>query len=114
MEKPKSLKAKNSLVISSVLAADALFSAAFSALPNFNLQSAWTSGAATRAGLALLIPVIVLLLSSLIPSSAKAVLVFWRLRHALPGHRAFTDKTLSDPRIERESLRNLNHLLLRG
>ena len=105
MEKPKSLKAKNSLVIGSVLAADALLFAAFSALPNFNLQSAWTSGAASRAGLALLIPVIVLLLGSLIPSSAKAVLVFWRLRHALPGHRAFTDKTLSDPRIERERLR---------
>jgi hypothetical protein len=105
MEKPKSLKAKNSLVIGSVLAADAMLFAVFSVLPNFNLQSTWTSGVATRAGLTLLIPVIVLLLSSLIPSSAKAVLVFWRLRHALPGHRAFTDKTLSDPRIDRERLR---------
>lgn len=105
MGNPKSLKAKNNLVIGSVLGADALFFAIFSAFPNFDLQSAWASGMAVRVGLAVLIPVVVLLLGSLIPSSLKAILVFWRLRDVLPGHRAFTDKTLNDPRIEREHLR---------
>lgn len=105
MANQKSLKAKNSLVIGSVLAADALLFLAFSASPDFSLQPAWSSGAATRVGMTLLVPVVVLLLGSLIPSSVKAVLVFWLIRHTLPGHRAFTEKTLGDPRIERARLR---------
>jgi hypothetical protein len=50
-------------------------------------------------------PVIVLLLSSLLSSDAKAVLVFWRLRDALPGHRAFSVHAMHDPRIGLEALR---------
>lgn len=100
----KALKAKNHLVIVGVLSSDALLFVLVSAWPNLDLIAAWQSGTAMRAILAGLVPVIVLLLSSLIPSSAKAVMVFWRLKDVLPGHRAFDNISLSDPRIDRERL----------
>ena len=50
------------------------------------------------------ISVFILLLTSLLPSSAKATLVFWRLRHALPGHRAFSRHARDDPRINMDEL----------
>lgn len=46
----------------------------------------------------------VLLLAGVLPAAAKDRLVFFRWRHALPGHRAFTAATLSDPRIDVEKL----------
>ncbi len=105
MEKVKALKAKNRLIIVGVLSGDALLFALVSAWPSLDLDTAWESGAVARAIFAALVPVIVLLLGSLIPSSAKAVMVFWRLKHALPGHRAFEEQGLSDPRIDRDQLR---------
>ncbi len=101
----KSLKAKNGLVIGSVLLADTVFFAVFAAWPTVGFQSILANSAVTKAGIAILIPVAVLLLGSLLPSSLKAILVFWRLRDVLPGHRAFNETTLCDPRIDCERLR---------
>lgn len=61
--------------------------------------------AATRVALTALLPIPVLLLSSLIPSDIKAVLVFWRWRLPLPGARAFSVHAPSDPRIDIGRLR---------
>jgi hypothetical protein len=65
-----------------------------------------SAAAKLRLSAAGVAPVIVLLLTSLIPAPAKDVLVFWRLRDTLPGHRAFSVHAKRDPRIDLDALRN--------
>lgn len=61
--------------------------------------------AAIRASLAALLPIPVLLLSSLISANLKASLVFWRLKYPLPGSRAFSVHAPADHRIDLENLK---------
>lgn len=56
--------------------------------------------AVIRASLTALLPIPVLILSSLISSDHKAILVFWRLKHPLPGARAFSVHAPADHRID--------------
>lgn len=58
-----------------------------------------------RAILAALLPIPSLILSSLISSHHKAVLVFWRLKHPLPGARAFSIHARADDRIDLDKLK---------
>lgn len=44
-------------------------------------------------------------LNTLPSAEAKAALVYWRRRHALPGHRAFSHYAARDSRIDLERLR---------
>ena len=44
--------------------------------------------------------VVALALNAFLPAALKHVLVFWRIRDVLPGHRAFTDYAPNDPRID--------------
>ena len=60
---------------------------------------------AKRAALVTLLPVPALLLSSLLSSNLKAILVFWRWQHPLPGARAFSVHAPADPRIALDRLR---------
>lgn len=53
-----------------------------------------------RASLTALLPIPVLLLSSLISADIKAILVFWRITSPLPGSRAFTVHAPADHRID--------------
>lgn len=64
-----------------------------------------TRVAVMRASLATLLPIPALILSSLISSDNKAVLIFWRLRHPLPGARAFSVHAPADPRIDLAKLK---------
>lgn len=64
-----------------------------------------TTVAVIRASLTTLLPIPALILSSLISADHKAVLVFWRLKHPLPGARAFSVHALSDPRIDLSKLK---------
>lgn len=57
-----------------------------------------------------LLPIFSSFLADLLPSSFKDVLVFWRVRHVLPGHRAFS-KIERDPRIDVHALRRKVGLL---
>jgi hypothetical protein len=100
----KSLKAKNRLVIGSVLMADALMFFFVSAAPKLSLHSPWSFDISARLALAVVIPLVALLLGSLLPASIKSILVFWRIKQVLPAHRAFEEKILSDPRIDRARL----------
>jgi len=52
-------------------------------------------------------PLLVIVLSGVISSENKARLIFWRKRHALPGHRAFSTLAKADSRIDTERLRKL-------
>lgn len=96
----KALKAQNSPALWAVVVLDILLvmmitmgAAALSDLP-------MSRAVLIRASLMGLAPVIVLLSNPLIPSSIKAVFVFWRLKYVLPGHRAFSKHALHDARID--------------
>jgi len=40
-----------------------------------------------------------------LPSNFKATIVFWRIKDALPGHRAFSDHAETDPRVDLTALK---------
>ena len=50
-------------------------------------------------------PVVMLLLTSLLSADAMAVIVFWRVKETLPGHRAFSFYAPKDSRISLDTLR---------
>lgn len=51
--------------------------------------------------------IVVAVLNALPSADIKATLVFWRLKHALPGHRAFTVHALKDSRINQQRLKTM-------
>lgn len=53
----------------------------------------------------------VLLLSYLLPVNVKNALVFWRVKHALPGCRVFSVLAEKDPRIDLVSLERLHGMM---
>jgi hypothetical protein len=58
-----------------------------------------------RALTALLLPVIVLLITGLLPHDIKASLVYWKYNDVLPGHEAFSKYGLLDTRVDMTALR---------
>lgn len=64
-----------------------------------------TTIAAVRTSLTVLMPIPVLILSSLISADHKAMLVFWRVKFPLPGSRAFSVYALADHRIDLAKLK---------
>lgn len=63
------------------------------------------SAVAIRGVFIPLLPVAVLLLSNVMPHQIKDSLVFWKGKHALPGHAAFTKHGPADSRINMAALR---------
>lgn len=101
---PKSLISKNLAWLWWVVAADAVVLLLL-AFPGLLTSVAIKDHAWLRASGAALAPIVVLLLSSLLSSDAKAILVFWRFTETLPGHRAFSVYAGKDSRIDLEALR---------
>ncbi len=64
-----------------------------------------TAIAGVRTSLTVLLPIPALILSSLISADHKAILVFWRFKHALPGSRAFSVYAPADHRIDLAQLK---------
>lgn len=58
-----------------------------------------------RAMVTLALPVVVLLLTGLLPHNIKASLVYWKYADVLPAHEAFTKHALSDARVDMAALR---------
>lgn len=104
----QSLKKRNLVVIGAVVAADAIFMAYVlfglkEIAPGFSITTLLTKVVPPLLESSLASAAFVLL-NSLIPSKAKAVLVFWRARDVLPGHRAFTAFLDGDPRVDRAAI----------
>lgn len=101
---PKSLKSQNLAWLWGVVVVDAAVLLLIAFPETFNAAAtkdyAWLRAVATVVA-----PVIVLLLTSLISSDVKAVLVYWRLADTLPGHRAFSIYAIKDSRIDLDALR---------
>lgn len=100
----KSLKSQNLVWLWSVVAADAVVLLLL-AFPGSLTPASIKDYAWLRAGGAVVAPVVVLLLTSLLSSDTKAVLVFWRFTETLPGHRAFSVYAVNDSRIDQDALR---------
>lgn len=100
----QSLRAKNLRWLCALIALDIAILVVSASQPVIQGQLNALS-TVTRYGLAAFLPVVVLVLSSLLSSATKDVLVFWRHQHALPGHRAFSQLVHRDPRIDTEDLR---------
>jgi len=49
----------------------------------------------------------IIVMEGIFPNGAKEILVFWRFKNRLPGHRAFTHIGPNDPRINMEKLKKL-------
>lgn len=69
-----------------------------------SLNSIFTSVTSKESLLVALGPVIILVVSGVLTPDIKAVLVYWRLQHALPGHRAFSLHCKKDTRIDLKAL----------
>lgn len=104
----KYLKAWNSPVVAVYVVWCMALCAVFLAAPADFWRTIPTTFAACRSKdglLVVLLPIVVLVLTGVISSKAKASLVFWRLRNALPGHQAFSQLVHDDPRIDIQALK---------
>ncbi|MBX9865204.1 MAG: hypothetical protein K2Y42_20875 [Hyphomicrobium sp.] len=103
-----SLKAENGKAIWLLVSADIV--AIVLLLTGFTFSQASLSELAQSAFVRGLLfaavgPLVAVFLNDLLPSNAKASIVFWRIKDALPGHRAFSEHAEADPRIDIAALK---------
>jgi hypothetical protein len=108
-ESGKSLKEQNRWQLWIIIAGNSVFLYGViqaNAIKLEGLRSAFKdAGNLLPVGVALVISAV---LNGLLSADAKSRLVFLRWRHALPGHRAFTDYAMRDPRIDVPMLAKLH------
>jgi len=100
----KALKGRNLVWLVATLALDILILLVLvfhTVIDDLTLSRA----AAIRTSLTVLLPIPVLILSSLISANHKAILVFWRFRNPLPGSRVFSVHAPADHRIDLAKLK---------
>jgi len=107
-EAGKSLKEQNRWQLWIIVAVNSLFPYGVvqaNAIGADGLRAALTDAQnLIPVGLALVVATV---LNGLVSADMKARLVFLRWRHALPGHRAFTNYAVRDPRIDVSVLEKL-------
>ena len=106
--KQKYLKSRNlPVVIIFVIWCVSLYATFFIGSDSFwtDLQSKYTTLNRKNGLVVAMMPILVLVLSGLISAELKAILVFWRVKNALPGHRVFTKLAQRDARIDMNDLR---------
>ncbi|AOB29922.1 hypothetical protein AKI39_03290 [Bordetella sp. H567] len=96
-----SLKNSNLKLLVSLAALDMAIALSF-AYPH--IAEAMTISRVVQGSVVTLLPVAILLLVEVASPNLKAVLVFWKVENALPGHAAFTTHGPSDPRIDMSAL----------
>ena len=106
--KQKYLKSRNlPVVIIFVIWCVSLYATFFIGSDSFwiDLQSKYATLNRKNGLVVAMMPILVLVLSGLISAELKAILVFWRVKNALPGHRVFTKLAPCDARIDMNDLR---------
>ena len=68
--------------------------------------SQWVDLIEPKLLLSLALPFATLILDGIVTSDFKEVLVYWRLKNTLPGHRAFSVHAKADPRVDMKALEN--------
>ena len=105
---PSSLKRENSAAIWALAFVDACLVAVVFGLvdfKHFGTTDAAVFGLLRAAGAAAIGPIAAVFLNDVISSDLKEIFVFWRIRHVLPGHRAFSVFSKSDSRIDIKKLK---------
>lgn len=100
----RSLKSRNVGWLVALMLLDIVAMAAF-VIPGLLSNMSVSALMLLRAVAVMLLPVVVLLLSGLLSSDVKAMLVFWKLKNVLPGHEAFSKHAGADSRIDLATLR---------
>jgi len=106
-EPPKSLHAQNALWVAGyvTLHVVAFISLATQGVLDPSAVKEIVSGIwSTEGAIAAMAIVVSTVFNGLLSGNTKAILVFWRFPHPLPGHRAFTQLGLKDPRIDMMAL----------
>lgn len=102
MTKETTLKEKNSKLIWTFFTFNALVFYILSFSPIINLNNIdWEVFESIKGVWLLFLPLILFILNGLISSDQKATLCFWRLKHPLPGCRAFSKYLYKDDRIDK-------------
>ena len=76
---------------------------AFSSLDTVN---AWIEKLLSATFLSAVAYIVTIVLNGLLSSKIKYILVFWRVKNTLPGHRAFSKLMAKEPRINADILIN--------
>ena len=92
-----SLKSSNAVLYTGFLIANLVL---FGSLIAFGVQDDALDLAQRALGPGTVACVLALALNAFVPASLKHVLVFWRVKDTLPGHRAFSKFARTDPRID--------------
>ena len=100
----KSLKALNIWWLGLLILLDILILLIF-VFPEVLATASFSQVTAGRSALMTMLPIIVLLLSSVISQKHKAVLVYWKTENPLPGSEAFTKYGPADPRVDMDKLK---------
>jgi len=107
MPKNDYLKAKNvPIVVIFIIWCISIYVVFFSGTSSFwsELQVKFAELNSKDSLVVAIMPILVVILSGLISSNLKAIIVFWRIKHALPGHRVFTKLAPVDARINIDAL----------
>lgn len=103
MAESKTVKSRNLAWLVSMAAMDVAI-VALVAFPFRGLASI-DAAMAVKAAVAPFLPIVVLVLSHLIPADVKAALVYWKISDAQPASDAFTKHIREDARIDADTLR---------
>lgn len=107
MAKEKYLKAQNIPVVAAFIAwciAVYIFYLSYPTSSFEKLLMVFKEQSAKDGIITVFSPILILILTGIVSSDTKARLVFWRLKNALPGHRAFSKYGPNDPRIDMQKL----------
>ncbi|MBN1548911.1 MAG: hypothetical protein JW902_19830 [Syntrophaceae bacterium] len=108
--KQRYIKSENRKWLISYLLLHIVIFAPFSGLINFSLLDAdkLISKLKNPQGfIPLAAAILIIVLEGLFKNSLKEFLVFWRIKHRLPGHRAFTKIGPTDSRIDMKRIKKL-------
>lgn len=107
----KNLKNENSGTIWKLIACDFTILSFILAVPSVNTLIATISLKAFLESSLLKVllssilgSILVKILTDILTPQLKHVIIFWRLKDTLPGHRAFSEMVNKDPRIDKENL----------
>ncbi len=106
--KRKYLKSKNvPVILIFVIWCVSIYATFFVGFDSFwtDLQSKYATLNWKNGLVVAMMPVLVLVLSGIVSAELKAILVFWRIKNALPGHRVFTKLAPCDSRIDMNEVR---------
>ncbi len=110
----KSLKAQNARLLWSFVAFQLILFVLVVVTRDTSLGSfeqMWESVTVEKGLAATVVTFLTIILTGIIPSGVKEMLVFWRIKDVLPGHRAFTELAPKEPRVDLRRIKRKHGVL---